>query len=110
MKKKFRVELFYEAEYPEIEAETEEEAFQQALKKWAECLPNVIIRPAEEEDGEDITCDACPYYYKDEYEDAPRCHCESSDGSAPCEIDDYEYEKEEEEYPELVFDPEEERR
>jgi len=106
MKKKFRVELFYEIEYPEIEAENEEEAFQQALKHWVECLPNVVIRPAEEEDGEDITCDNCPYYYKGEGENTPRCHCVNSDGSAPCEID---YFEEEEDYPELIFDPEEEQ-
>lgn len=31
MKKKFRVELFYETEYPEIEAENEDEAIERAL-------------------------------------------------------------------------------
>lgn len=90
MKKKFCVELFYETEYPEIEAESEEEAIQQALEWWNECTPNVVIRPAdEEEDKKDIACDICPYYYKNENEDAPRCHYDWEDGCAPCEIDDF---------------------
>lgn len=98
MKKKFRVELFYETEYPEIEAETEEEAIQQALEWWAECMPNVVVRPAEEEEGrKDILCDICPYYYRDEDDRFPRCHYELDDGYAPCEIDDFEEEEEEDE-------------
>lgn len=96
MKKKFRVELFYEAEYPEIEAETEEEAFRQALEQWAKCIPNVVIRPAEEKGRRDIACDICPYYYmnEDEGDESPRCHYEWDDRCAPCEVDDFEEEEE----------------
>lgn len=88
MKKKFRVELFYEAEYPEIEAENEEEAFQQALKMWKECLPNVVVRPADEEKNGKITCNTCPYYHGDDDDESPRCHYIWEDKYAPC--DDYE--------------------
>ena len=94
MKKKFRVELFYEAEYPEIEAENEDEAFEQALDQWFECLPNVVVRLVEEEEKKDIACNICSYYYKDEGEESPRCHYEWDDRYAPCEIDDFEEEEE----------------
>lgn len=94
MKKKFSVELFYEVEY-EIEAENEEEAVEQAVEQWKNTFPNVVVRPAvKEEDRKDIACDICPYYYKDEDEDSPRCHYEWDDRCAPCEIDDFEEEEE----------------
>ena len=103
MKKKFSVEMFYEIEY-EIEAENEDEAIEQAVEYWKNTLPHVIARPVEEKNRKDITCNNCPYYYMDKY-----CHYEWNDGCAPCEIDDFE-EEEEEDYPELLFDPEEEKR
>ena len=94
MKKKFSVELFYEIEY-EIEAENEDEAIEQAIENWKNTFPNVIARPVEEEGRKDIACGICPYYYKDEDEKSPRCHYEWDDGYAPCEIDDFEEEEEE---------------
>lgn len=103
MKKKFSVEMFYEIEY-EIEAENEDEAIEQAAEYWKNTFPHVIVRPVEEKNRKDITCNNCPYYYMDKY-----CHYEWNDGCAPCEIDDFE-EEEEEDYPELIFDPEEEKR
>lgn len=106
MKKKFNVELFYEIEY-EIEAENEDEAIEQAVEYWKNTSPNVIARPAEEKNRKDITCNNCPYYYMDRDEETPRCHYGWDDGCAPCEIDDFE--EEEEDYPELIFDPEEEK-
>lgn len=96
MKKKFSVELFYEIEY-EIEAENEDEAIEQAVENWKNTFPNVIARPAEEEGRKDIACGICPYYYKDEDDRFPRCHYELDDGYAPCEIDDFEEEEEEDE-------------
>ena len=96
MKKKFSVELFYEIEY-EIEAENEDEAIEQAVENWKNTFPNVVVKPAEEEDRKDIACGICPYYYKDEDEKFPRCHYEWDDGYAPCEIDDFEEEEEEDE-------------
>lgn len=97
MKKKFSVEMFYEIEY-EIEAENEDEAIEQAAEYWKNTFPHVIARPVRK----DITCNNCPYYYMDKY-----CHYEWNDGCTPCEIDDFE--EEEEDYPELIFDPEEEK-
>ena len=102
MKKKFSVEMFYEIEY-EIEAENEDEAIEQAVEYWKNTFPHVIARPVEKKNRKDITCNNCPYYYMDKY-----CHYEWNDGCAPCEIDDFE-EEEEEDYPELIFDPEEEK-
>ena len=106
MKKKFSVELFYEIEY-EIEAESEDEAIEQAVEYWKNISPNVIVRPVEEKGGKDITCNSCPYYYRDSDVEVLRCHYVWEDGCAPCEIDDFE--EEEEDYPELIFDPEEEK-
>ena len=97
MKKKFYVELFYETEYPEIEAENEDEAIEQALAWWVECMPNVIVKPAEEKNKKDIACNICSYYYKDENDESPRCHYEWDDRCAPCEIDDFEEREEEDE-------------
>lgn len=96
MKKKFSVELFYEIEY-EIEAENEDEAIEQAVENWKNTFPNVVVRPAEEEGRKDIACGICPYYYKDEDDRFPRCHYELDDGYAPCEIDDFEEEEEDDE-------------
>lgn len=96
MKKKFSVELFHEIEY-EIEAENEDEAIEQAIENWKNTFPNVVIRPVEEEDKKDIACNICSYYYKDEDEESPRCHYEWDDRYAPCEIDDFEEEEEEDE-------------
>ena len=97
MKKKFSVELFYEIEY-EIEAENGDNAVEQAIEYWKDTFPNVVVRPAEEEEGrKDIACGICPYYYKDEDDRFPRCHYELDDGYAPCEIDDFEEEEEEDE-------------
>lgn len=95
MKKKFSVELSYEIEY-EIEAENEDEAIERAVEYWKNTFPNVIARPAEEKGKQDITCDICPYYYMDSDEEAPRCHYEWDDRCAPCEIDDFEEEEEDE--------------
>ena len=94
MKKKFSVELFYEIEY-EIEAENEDEAIERAVEHWKNTFPNVVVKSAEEEGRKDIACGICPYYYKDEDEKSPRCHYELDDGYAPCEIDDFEEEEEE---------------
>lgn len=55
-------------------------------------------------------CENCPYHYRAEDERFPRCHFEGPEGWAPCEWEEEEEEDEEEKYPELVFDPEEERR
>lgn len=96
MKKKFSVELFYEIEY-EIEAENEDEAIEQAVENWKNTFPNVVVRPAEEENKEDIACGICSYYYKDEDDESPRCHYDWDDRYAPCEIDDFEGEEEEDE-------------
>lgn len=102
MKKKFSVEMFYE-----IEAENEDEAIEQAVEYWKNTFPNVIVRPVEEKGRIDITCYDCPYYYRDSDVEVLRCHYELEDGCAPCEIDDFE--EEEEDYPELIFDSEEEK-
>ena len=96
MKKKFSVELFYEIEY-EIEAENEDEAIERAVEHWKNTFPNVIVRSAEEKDKKDISCNSCPYYYVDSDTKVLRCHYEWEDGCAPCEIDDFEEEEEEDE-------------
>lgn len=60
-------------------------------------MPNVIVRPAEEEEGrKDTACDICSYYYKDRDEETPRCHYEWDDRCAPCEVDNFEEEEEDE--------------
>lgn len=51
-------------------------------------------------------CENCPYHYAVEDERFPRCHFEGPEGWAPCEWE--EEEEEDEDYPELIFDPEEE--
>lgn len=40
-----------------------------------------------------MKCAECNYYWADEGEEYPRCHCED-DMVAPCEEDEYEREKE----------------
>lgn len=44
-----------------------------------------------------VTCEGfnCGYYYKDENDEFPYCHCESL--IAPCEEEDENYEEEDEE-------------
>lgn len=49
-------------------------------------------------------CENCPYHYAVESERFPRCHFEGSEGWAPCEWE----EEEDEDYPELIFDLDEE--
>lgn len=53
-------------------------------------------------------CENCPYHYAAEDERFPRCHFEGPEGWAPCEWEEEDCEEEDEEYPELIFDPEEE--
>ena len=39
-----------------------------------------------------MKCVDCLYYYQDESDLFPCCHCDMSEGFAPCEEDDDEYE------------------
>ena len=35
-----------------------------------------------------MKCIDCNYYWVDEGEKYPRCHCTESEGNAPCELDE----------------------
>lgn len=35
-----------------------------------------------------MTCKDCPYWWQDESEDFPQCHCPEDIPVAPCEYDD----------------------
>lgn len=35
-----------------------------------------------------MKCVDCPYCWKGEYDDFPRCHYDYNDGYAPCELED----------------------
>ena len=39
-----------------------------------------------------MKCVDCLYYYQDEFDFFPCCHCDMSEGFASCEEDDDEYE------------------
>jgi hypothetical protein len=106
--KKWTISVLDSEIYKDVEAETEKEAIEKILELWAKRIPEIAV----EEEGKErvgTKCDSCPYYWEEADEDSPRCHYEWDDRYAPCEIDDFEEPEEEDDYPELVFDPEEER-
>lgn len=35
-----------------------------------------------------MKCTDCPYYWQEEWEDFPGCHCGEPDGYAPCEYEE----------------------
>lgn len=48
----------------------------------------------EKEREQKMKCAECLYWWKDEDEEHPSCHCNEVAGDAPCEVEDWEAEEE----------------